>query len=49
LRPIQTSVVAAGEMKYKLISEAYVHEFMDGEAIRWVDNGNLEKRGFLLI
>jgi hypothetical protein len=49
LRPTHENADASDAMKYELISTAYVHGFMDGEAARWVDEGRLKEQEFCLV
>jgi len=35
-------------VKYRLISTAYVHGFMNGEANEWVNDGKLKEQELLL-
>lgn len=49
LRPVSEGQIEGGQVKYQLISTAYVHGFMDGEAARWVNEGKRHEEEFLLV
>jgi hypothetical protein len=38
-----------GESCYEVIGAAYVHGFMDGQAARWVERGELQEGSFTLV
>jgi hypothetical protein len=41
--------VPGKEDTYKLVGIAYIHGFMDGEAIKWRDQGKLKEQKFILV
>ena len=49
LRPAGHSMAMEEKVKYRVVSTAYVHGFMDGEAMDWVKEGRRDEESFLLV